>query len=982
MRSKPLFTFLLIIVFSGFATAILCAAEPPTDPQLKMELGMHSSMLWRVSTDSAGRYVLSCSDDKTGRLWDASSGELLKVYRVPSGIETDGRIIAGAISPDARFVALGGRTGVDWEGSYSIYLFDAQSGNLLQVLKGMNNLIEDIKFSSDGSLLGAVCAGTAGLYVWKAPDWSLLGKDLVYGGSSYSLDFARRDGRWIIATSAWDAKLRLYGVGSGLEKLGEYSISTGGKPQQVSFSPNGARLGVGHYEKPLVEVYDVGPAGFSFAFNPDLTGCSNLDLRSLAFSQDGFTLYAAGGWYSGGSNPLRAWANGGRGSYQDFRPGNGVAIFDIKTLSDGRVLVGAADPFWGIIDRYGSPISSSRSPISDFRDSQSVFKVNQDGRAVSFGLAYGGKNTVAFDVRQRYFNPDGSSFHGSAPDTSGLAVQDWKNSRSPKLNGKAIALQEYERSLGLAVAPDARSFVFAADWNIHCFSDQGVQLWKVPLNGTAWAVNVSGDGRLALAAQSDGTIRWYRMDNGKQVLALYPHQDKKRWILWTPSGYYDASPGAEDLIGWQLNNGRGSAADFFPASRFRQTYYRPDIISRVLETLDEAQAVALANDVAGRKDQSSGIANKIPPIVTILSPYQNDGFNGATVRVGYSLKAPQDAPVTGLRALVDGRPVQSMNTARDLVVGAVSSGLFIDVPVPSADCVVSLIAENKNGSSEASSVRLSWKGSDLKSLAVDSVAKASEARTEAFVILPKLYVLSVGVSDYQNPEYRLGYAAKDARDLGAALQRLKGGLYRDVEVKVLSDKAANKLDILDGLDWIQKQTTSKDVAVIFFAGHGLNDSSGKYYYLPYETDLEKLKRTGVPFSDITSTVASVSGKLLFFIDTCHSGNLMKGARAGTLSQDIVGTINELSSAENGAVVFSSSSGNQYSFEDPAWSNGAFTKAVIEGISGKAAMGSSQRITVNMLDLYISERVKELTKGKQTPTTTKPANVPDFPVALR
>lgn len=40
-----------------------------------------------------------------------------------------------------------------------------------------------------------------------------------------------------------------------------------------------------------------------------------------------------------------------------------------------------------------------------------------------------------------------------------------------------------------------------------------------------------------------------------------------------------------------------------------------------------------------------------------------------------------------------------------------------------------------------------------------------------------------------------------------------------------------------------------------------------------------------------------------------------------------------------------------------------------------------RIAANMLDLYVSERVKELTKGQQTPTTVKPPNVPDFPVAL-
>jgi hypothetical protein len=35
----------------------------------------------------------------------------------------------------------------------------------------------------------------------------------------------------------------------------------------------------------------------------------------------------------------------------------------------------------------------------------------------------------------------------------------------------------------------------------------------------------------------------------------------------------------------------------------------------------------------------------------------------------------------------------------------------------------------------------------------------------------------------------------------------------------------------------------------------------------------------------------------------------------------------------------------------------------------------------MLDLYVSNRVKELTHGEQTPTTAKPQTVPDFPVAL-
>ena len=104
-----------------------------------------------------------------------------------------------------------------------------------------------------------------------------------------------------------------------------------------------------------------------------------------------------------------------------------------------------------------------------------------------------------------------------------------------------------------------------------------------------------------------------------------------------------------------------------------------------------------------------------------------------------------------------------------------------------------------------------------------------------------------------------------------------------------------------------------------------------------------------------------------------------GARRGV--GDINAVVNELTSAESGAVVFAASTGKQYSIEDVAWGNGAFTEALVEGVGGKADFRGTGRITVNMLDLYLSERVKELTEGRQTPTTTKPNTVPDFPVTL-
>lgn len=59
-------------------------------------------------------------------------------------------------------------------------------------------------------------------------------------------------------------------------------------------------------------------------------------------------------------------------------------------------------------------------------------------------------------------------------------------------------------------------------------------------------------------------------------------------------------------------------------------------------------------------------------------------------------------------------------------------------------------------------------------------------------------------------------------------------------------------------------------------------------------------------------------------------------------------------------------------------NGALTKGLVEGIRGKANYGGTGRITVTVLDLYVSERVKELTQGQQTPRYSEALQPAGFP----
>ena len=67
-------------------------------------------------------------------------------------------------------------------------------------------------------------------------------------------------------------------------------------------------------------------------------------------------------------------------------------------------------------------------------------------------------------------------------------------------------------------------------------------------------------------------------------------------------------------------------------------------------------------------------------------------------------------------------------------------------------------------------------------------------------------------------------------------------------------------------------------------------------------------------------------------------------------------------------------------ERAEWGHGAFSLALIEGLSGKADLLHKSAITVSALDYYIAERVKELTNGAQHPVMSRPDTVPDFAFA--
>ena len=928
--------------------------ELPTAPQLRLETGMHTAAITHIGIDAGNRYLVTGSHDKTIRVWELATGRLLRTLRPPIGTGREGEVNAVALSPDGNTIAASGWTGLEPDGTVSIMLFDRASGRLLRRLNGLSDTVTHLVFSRNGELLVATLQGKGGIRVYRLQDGTEVARDTTYGGDSFGADF---DATGRLVTTAWDGIVRLYD--RDLRLRTKRKAPGGERPLTVAFAPDGSKVAVGYADSTRIDV--LSGQDLSPQYAPDTSGVTNGNLGVVTWSADGQRLYAGGEYDVQGINPVRFWAAGGKGAATDLT-GAQATIVHLLPITTGGVVFGASDPAFGVIDATGQRRLFQGPATADFRNLWTGFLVAPDAATVQFGYDPSGQSLVRFALMERTLMLQPAENRAlAAPVTSapGMDITGWQNTTTPKLNGVALQLDPYETSRSLAIAPDRQRFLMGTDQSLRLFDRQGVEQWRVPAPSIAWGVNIAGNGQVAVAAFGDGTIRWYRLRDGQPLLALFPHNDRKRWVLWTPSGYYDAAPGAEELIGWHVNRGYDQEADFFPVSQFRTTYFRPEVIAKALETLDESEALRQADASTPRRLEPVVLTERLPPVVQILSPEDGATVSEPQVTLRVNVRSPEGEPVTALKALIDGRPVPETRSLD--IVQDNAAVRELQITVPPQDCEVTLIAENRHATSAPATIRLRWQGTQ-----------------EEFTTKPKLYVLAVGISQYPDERLHLGFAAKDAQDFVDALQRQNGHLYREVEVKLLTDATATKGDILDGLDWLEKQTTQKDIAAIFLSGHGLNDRDGNYYFLPADVEPQRLKRTGVPFPEFKSTVASLPGKVLFFIDTCHSGNVMGTRRGAT---DITAVVNELTSTENGAVVFAASTGNQYSLEDVTWANGAFTKALVEGLHGKADYTGRGTITVNMLDLYLSERVKELTKGRQTPTTTKPYGVPDFPVAV-
>lgn len=239
---------------------------------------------------------------------------------------------------------------------------------------------------------------------------------------------------------------------------------------------------------------------------------------------------------------------------------------------------------------------------------------------------------------------------------------------------------------------------------------------------------------------------------------------------------------------------------------------------------------------------------------------------------------------------------------------------------------------------------------------------------------PNLYVLSIGV-----PHSDLQFSTKDAQDFAQLWQTQEKRFFEHVSVKVLNTQEATYHDAIKNmLDTLRSafnktEVLNKDYLIIYISSHGFLDTRlDTSFCIAPSNFSQTLSSTWINFeSDVLKSLLSLNCQQLFFIDACRSGQAIElSTKLTKLLESRTGNFRYVLSSE----------ANEYSYEDKAWQNSAFTKAIMEALSnekvetqegiGIANANHDNTLTIDELMLFLKKRVSYMVKKqkgmRQTP----------------
>ncbi|MDD5169490.1 MAG: caspase family protein, partial [Syntrophales bacterium] len=879
-----------------------------TGEEVRTVGGHNDGGIASVALSPDGRYALSGSWDKSIKLWEVTEAREISTFRGHTEC-----VSAVAFSHDGQYALSGSK-------DKTIILWDIKTGRAIRTFAGHVKDVNSILFSKDDSRIFSAGSDNA-VKLWDVATGKMI---KTFLGPDEFLSIALSPDEKLLIGVGRSGMIKLWDLALDKELLSlKFDILDEDYDylNSVVFSPDGNMIAIGGDKKRIV-----------------LRDVQLKKLKTLGgiverpwlvyFSKEG-TLKIATDQAKEKEFDLRGVLKTDiQHKHSLVRCVGSVPRFYIKELSPGKnAIIDSRD------DKRIREISSLHANFCTISpDGQyaldhlnRIIKLTENSEVFSHELEY--DKNKEFQLEYAEFSPDvkylaGINLHAHFADQ--LIIWDVKSGKQIRSlpghsayvttatftpDGKYLISGSGDRTLKIwdvTTGKDVKTlighddavmsvvnndkYILSGDWKgtlklWDMFSGKALQTFNGHTDKVC-LLNFSPDGKFILSGSEDNTVRLWDISTGKEIARFISFTDGE-WIVITPEGYFNASPGGAKHLNVRVGN------QVYSIDNFYEKFFNPVYVASVLQG-KKIEAVA---------DIRKGIL--LPPDVRITSPAPGREFSTDTLIVTVTAK-DAGGGIDEIRLYHNGKAIGEDTRAVKIVS---RGGEAI------REYTVSLV----DGVNAFRAVGFSKDRTESNpyELIVKLTAPAKDV---------SLYVFAVGINKYKNPALNLNYAEPDARGI-ADFFKLRGkGLFKNVEIKEIYNEQATKENIVSKLSQLQS-INPQDAVLIYLAGHGENIND-KWYFIPHELTYPEreadVKIKGISSDELSGYMKNIKAqKILLLIDACKSGAVLIAFR-GFEDRKALSQL----SRSTGVHIVAASTKDQFAAEVTDLGHGVFTYTLL------------------------------------------------------